>query len=894
MFMRLVILESDRHALWIKVAGGFLIALRFADWPYELAFYSLQADIMKQEVLLGATCLTQWGSGVIVLNFVADVLANLFLSGMFVRRLYMHISTSKSLMSQHNRVIEYIARKSLLCLTLTFVVNLTMNLLKVTEFMGDRSDSFTVYFQLIESTLLVEALRVDYTRLPSQAFCENCGMAIRYLRSKGTSDSAKRSKSRTDEQNEAIDLKQVKAPPEAKTSNQFHHPLATFAAQSSSNPFTGAVRETTSAPNFALGSRPLRSGEIPVDATASFSMERPSRLADRPEWSNNDYRMFNAHFPSSTLRHEKAILLAALSQAVKAIDIAVYKVIGSLSKDPEAHMAVHIEDGPEVYVLEKSTLDSLVHVGYAPALKRYHYLQIYKNGTVIDEEMFSRLPSTSPAHDFYASTLPRHTMPKTLPVVFPRTYDRIDSSAAHPTDEIPTLHIIAPGDDLKELYDNYLDSFAINVNMTHISGSELRQFENVKFQLGGQTSRLFEKFSFNIHISKDNPLSLGGYRRFKLRACVTDPTFMREKLYYDVLDAAGLPASRASFVRLFINEEPMGLYGMIDNYKNPFLKNVFGHGKKYKHGVLYQGSMPENPMAPEKLSGGANLAYLGPNPSDYVFGTETLYKISQEASRKDNGLQRLIEFMEFVNNPGLDEEEDLEEAWNKRLDVDLFLKNMAFEVLMGHVDGYLGQAHNYFLYHEPKTEQFLWMTADLDQTMGNSMVPLRNDSSPDILAQLDRFDLLSPNRHRPLVKAVLAVPTFRERFTRILEEIHQALYVRPVLLEHMYSLATFIREDVLWDATVRKYRASAFANDEVAKKHRDQIQQKILQLPLGTDFLSRIGAVDFDKAIEGPIHDHPSLMPLKDWIHQTGEALTRFVSISSAERQKMDAKMQDG
>jgi hypothetical protein len=43
-------------------------------------------------------------------------------------------------MSHQNKVIERIARKSLICLAFTFVVNLAMNLLKVTMFLGDHSD----------------------------------------------------------------------------------------------------------------------------------------------------------------------------------------------------------------------------------------------------------------------------------------------------------------------------------------------------------------------------------------------------------------------------------------------------------------------------------------------------------------------------------------------------------------------------------------------------------------------------------------------------------------------------------------------------------------------------------------------------------------------------------
>ncbi|KAI8389363.1 hypothetical protein BD560DRAFT_452201 [Blakeslea trispora] len=178
MFKRLLILESDKRTFWIKIAGALLITLRLADWPYELAFHTLQQELMQQHVQSGSNCLAQWGSGVIMLNFIADALANLFLSGMFVRRLYMHIRSSRTLMSHRSQVIEYIARKSLVCLIFTFVVNLTMNLLKITKFIGNRSDAFTVYFEIIESTLLVEALRVDHTQLPEQSFCEHCGMVM--------------------------------------------------------------------------------------------------------------------------------------------------------------------------------------------------------------------------------------------------------------------------------------------------------------------------------------------------------------------------------------------------------------------------------------------------------------------------------------------------------------------------------------------------------------------------------------------------------------------------------------------------------------------------------------------------------------------------------------------
>ncbi|KAI8146986.1 hypothetical protein BJV82DRAFT_373037 [Fennellomyces sp. T-0311] len=301
MFMRLIILESDRHALWIKIVGILLITVRFADWPYELAFVTIQQNIMYQQIQSGGTCWAQWGNGVIIVNFIGDALANLFLSGMFVRRLYLHIRLSKSVMSRQNRLIEYIARKSLLCLTLTFVVNLAMNLLKVTNFLGNRSDAFTVYFQIIESTLLVEALRVDYTRVPNQAFCENCGMAI-HIDPASPLPSERKPKR---EQQQSFSL-----PTPVETEDSIMRAVSIFEATTSQPHIRNSIlkdeeqREVSSAPVFGLNDRPVSPSKnrpvppsptaptpaVTAETTSNNGRRRP--LSQHPEWSNNDYRMF--------------------------------------------------------------------------------------------------------------------------------------------------------------------------------------------------------------------------------------------------------------------------------------------------------------------------------------------------------------------------------------------------------------------------------------------------------------------------------------------------------------------------------------------------------------------------------------------------------------------------
>ncbi|KAI8388273.1 coth protein-domain-containing protein [Radiomyces spectabilis] len=577
-------------------------------------------------------------------------------------------------------------------------------------------------------------------------------------------------------------------------------------------------------------------------------------------------------------------------EEIEASRLAVFKVISDTSKNPLIKLGVRLVDDPQVYVLQQSDLDPLLHVGSAPASKPYHYLRMYVNETLVDEEKFDRPASSAALHEFYGrqQTTIKQLTDHSLPSVFadePK-FKRLDSSIVHPKDEIPTLHVRTTDIDLQELYENYLEDFAIVANLTHISSGNIRFFEQAKFQLGGQTSRLFEKFSFNIHLAKQQGMSLGGYRKFKLRAAATDPTFIREKLYYDVLDAAGLPASHASYVRLFINEEPLGLYVLIDNYKNPFLKNVFGQGQKYKQGVLYQGSMPENPMAPGRLGAGATLAFYGLTDTDYAENGKSLYKVQQEGAAGSNGLKELIEFMEFINGTAIKMDtlassqfDDLQEAWNARFDVRLFLKNIALEIIMGHVDGYLGAAHNFFLYQNPADRRFLWLSADLDQTMGNTMIPFRNTTSHnEPLTSLDRFDLMNSQRKRPLMRHIMRIPGFQAQFHGILKDIHQALFQPNKLIERMQVLVDAIRDDVAWDASIRKVRSSAFANDQIAQKHREQIQQKILQMPLGQDFLERINAIDFDAAVNGPLDGHPSLMPLRDWLREIENLLNLYVS----------------
>ncbi|CAO3673077.1 unnamed protein product [Umbelopsis vinacea] len=158
--------------------GVCLIVIRFADWPFELAYRSIVFKVSSQSATDGQTCWASWGTGVVLLNFVGDVLANLFLSGLFLGRLYQHYKTQKGLTTTQNPLIGIVVRKSLYCFILTFIINLIMNILKISMFIGNQSDALTVGFEVIESTLLVEALRFEPEKMGTHAYCQNCGIIV--------------------------------------------------------------------------------------------------------------------------------------------------------------------------------------------------------------------------------------------------------------------------------------------------------------------------------------------------------------------------------------------------------------------------------------------------------------------------------------------------------------------------------------------------------------------------------------------------------------------------------------------------------------------------------------------------------------------------------------------
>lgn len=187
--------------------------------------------------------------------------------------------------------------------------------------------------------------------------------------------------------------------------------------------------------------------------------------------------------------------------------------------------------------------------------------------------------------------------------------------------------------------------------------------KGVEISLAGRSSKWLEKLSYGLKTPKDQ--ALFGYRSLKLRALAADPSYIREVLCYDMMNAMGLPVSGASYTRVIMNDQPVGLFLMIEAYKNDWQKNEFGDGKKLKdgRGITYQG-----------MGSGSDLSTLGGNVTLF----EASYKVQETPDKKHGGdgtpsYDRLMDFTKFLADAPTTTD-DAADVWNQHIDMDSVIR----------------------------------------------------------------------------------------------------------------------------------------------------------------------------------------------------------------------------
>lgn len=296
---------------------------------------------------------------------------------------------------------------------------------------------------------------------------------------------------------------------------------------------------------------------------------------------------------------------------------------------------------------------------------------------------------------------------------------------------------------LDSLYFQYGDSCRLQGDVT-VNG---KLFRNAGVRYKGFSSWHGDEIKnpYNIDLDYSIPTqNYQGHTKIKLSNVIHDPSFIREVLSYEIARKY-MPASRANFARLYVNDSLIGLYTNVESVDKKFVASHYGS----QSGSFFKGE-PEELEFP--FGENANLAYS--------HGTDSTGYIPFYKNESDYGWNELLKMIRVLNTAP----DSLETVMN----IDRTLWMHAFNYSLLNLDSYIGFAQNYYLYqdHNGVFNPIIW---DLNMSFGSFR---ESDGSYNFLGlSIPKIKILDPLQHtkfsispRPLLTNLLNDDTLKRMF----------------------------------------------------------------------------------------------------------------------------------
>lgn len=336
--------------------------------------------------------------------------------------------------------------------------------------------------------------------------------------------------------------------------------------------------------------------------------------------------------------------------------------------------------------------------------------------------------------------------------------------------EVPRIDITMLDVDLLNLYKagNELSNVEYRSVFVFSSSGLVDTVFDVGIRFRGNTSRYSQKKSFKVSF---NTFVVGqkfqGLEKMNLNGEHNDPSIIRSKLCWDMLNSIGVPAPRANHVRLYINNQYYGLYISVEHIDDQFVKLRFGNS----NGNLYKCLYP------------ADLTYRGTNPNSYKFTANGYRVYDLKTNVEADDYSDIAKLIQVINQTSVSElPAKLEPIFN----VNTFLKYLAVEALVGNWDGYSYNKNNFYLYRNTSTGRFEFIPYDLDNTFGIDWFGI-DWATRNVLSW-------SSSEERPLTKKILSVDVYKKRYLFFIKELQENWFSPSVLSAKVNSIHYRIRQ----------------------------------------------------------------------------------------------------
>ncbi|ORX55397.1 hypothetical protein BCR36DRAFT_347197 [Piromyces finnis] len=352
---------------------------------------------------------------------------------------------------------------------------------------------------------------------------------------------------------------------------------------------------------------------------------------------------------------------------------------------------------------------------------------------------------------------------------------------------IPTVHIY--GDRSNKMFTSTKASADYLERIVFILKDSILTFKNIPAY---PKNKSWNKFQFKVQLSGDG---VEGRYTLKFRDNNEDPTFLRQDLYGDILNALGYPTIQSIKTRVYVNEKAVGYYILQEEAASESFARATFHGDNNGKLLITDVNKLGHPL---DCSTGADFYYTG----------NTFYAFQPyNSDRYDNSnIKNLCKQFESLNVNSSSQVKSFEQNW---FDIDTFFKGIAMEILTGHWDSYWLYSTNFAVYDNPtENNKYYFICQDWDGTFGlNLGMPyMRYDDFIDrsykdfvnIEWGLDEYD--APQRYA--IDKLLSNATLRARFETILKNIVVKIFNPKVLNKRIDALVERHRDEIAWNYEV--------------------------------------------------------------------------------------------
>ncbi len=340
------------------------------------------------------------------------------------------------------------------------------------------------------------------------------------------------------------------------------------------------------------------------------------------------------------------------------------------------------------------------------------------------------------------------TLPLALSLATTVTAQIAPSDSLFNTDQVAIVYLTFADDDFwDQLTTNYDDDLGetLSGDITITDQTGTYTLQNIEVDLKGNSSyshpgnKKSFKVDFNDNITGQK---YHGMTKLHFNNCWGDPTFMREKIFFDHCQEVGVLAPRVQYANVYMNGALWGFYNMVEAVDKDFLDRHVddNNGNLFKAGDNFGMGGPGGGGAE------ADLKWYGTDAASY----STRYELKTNGT--ENDWSDLIELLDLLNN-GTNEE--LATQLPATFEWDPLLRSLALDNIFGNLDAYIQSARNYYLYHDSTTLLWNWIHWDANMAFGSYPAMGQNalTLSPMYVAN-----------NRPLMTKLMTIPTLQSAY----------------------------------------------------------------------------------------------------------------------------------